>query len=138
MSRTARRANYEAGELNLTAMIDVAFQLLAFFIITLHPVDVFTHLNIMRPAPQEPPPPIETPPTLSVLIYKDGTKDGFVLQGARVAYEELDRQLVRMAGISKDGSLVIKCTDNSSHNGLVRVLDLCNKAGLTKISVFSQ
>ena len=31
-------------------MIDVAFQLLSFFIMAVHPIDVLTNLNVFRPS----------------------------------------------------------------------------------------
>ena len=34
MARKRRRSTFTAGELNLTAMIDVAFQLLSFFLVS--------------------------------------------------------------------------------------------------------
>ena len=40
MARKRWKSDARPGELNLTAMIDVAFQLLSFFLITVHPVDV--------------------------------------------------------------------------------------------------
>ena len=49
MARKRRRNSFNAGELNLTAMIDVAFQLLSFFLVTAHPVDVLTNLDVFRP-----------------------------------------------------------------------------------------
>lgn len=133
MARKHRHAASEAGELNMTAMIDVAFQLLAFFIITLRPVDVFTNLDVSRPKPGGE----DNVPLLTITVYKDGPKDGFVLQGNHVAPEELDRQLTRLAEIDKRPSVIIRCTDNSSHRALVRALDICSKAGLKNISVFS-
>lgn len=138
MARRRRQAHYEAGELNMTAMIDIAFQLLSFFLVTLRPVDVFTHLDIFRPAPDSQAKPIyEDSKLLTVIVYKDGVKDGFVLQGCKVTFDELDRQLEKMAKISQDASLIIKCTGESTHNALVRVLDSCTRYKLKKLSVFS-
>jgi biopolymer transport protein ExbD len=134
MARKRRVMECNAGELNLVAMIDVAFQLLSFFLITVHPVDVMTNLDIFRPSP-EAPPPVQTEPVdlLDIIIYKDG----YVLKGTDVNIREVERQLAKVASISKNVSVIIKCTGDSVQQGLVNVLDVCAKTGLTKIAVFS-
>ncbi len=135
MARKKRALEWHAGELNLTAMIDVAFQLLNFFVITTHPVDVFANLDVFRPqaekiiTKQEE----EPPPMLEVMVYKDG----FAMQKRPLGLPELDRKLAKIAGIEKGSMIVIKCTGDSTHAGLVSVLDLCAKNELTKISIFS-
>jgi biopolymer transport protein ExbD len=134
VSRKRRRSEWHAGELNLTAMIDVAFQLLNFFIITAHPVDVFANLDVFRPQAEKMiSRPEEMPELLELMVYKDG----YVLQKRNVDLMEMDRQLTKLAEFSKNVPLIIKCTGDSTHERLVRVLDLCSKAGFTKISVFS-
>lgn len=133
MARKRKRNEAVAGELNLTAMIDVAFQLLSFFIITIKPVDVLTNLDVFRPAPDSRPPPAEIKELATVLIHKDG----FVLQGRKVSLDEVERQLGKISAISKDVPVVIKCTNDSRHDSLVKLLDRCAKLRLTKLSVFS-
>jgi len=45
------RAKGEAVKLEMTPMIDVVFQLLIFFIVTLKQEDILSHLDVSRPAP---------------------------------------------------------------------------------------
>ena len=130
MARKRRGQMFLAGELNLTAMIDVAFQLLSFFIIAAHPVDVFTNLNVLRPKADGGEP---TEGVLEVVVHSDG----FVMQRQRVTIEEVEKQLKRVAEISKEVPLIVKCTKDSTHNSLVRVLNASANVGLTRISVFS-
>ena len=135
MARKKRALEWHAGELNLTAMIDVAFQLLNFFVITTHPVDVFANLDVFRPqaekviTKQEE----EPPPMLEIMVYKDG----FAMGKRPMELPELDRKLEKIAGIEKGSMIVIKCTGDSTQAGLVSVLDLCAKNQLSKISIFS-
>lgn len=135
MARKRRHAEWQAGELNLTAMIDVAFQLLNFFVITTHPVDVFANLDVFRPQAekvitrQE----VEPPPMLEIMVYKEG----YALGKRPMELSELDRKLDKIAGIDKGSMIIIKCTGDSTQAGLVNVLDLCAKNKLTKISIFS-
>lgn len=135
MSRKKRTTEWPAGELNLTAMIDVAFQLLNFFVLTAHPVDVFANLDVFRPqaekviTKQEE----EPPPMLEVMVYKEG----FAMGKRQMGLTELDRRLEKIAGIDKGSMIIIKCTGDSTQAGLVSVLDLCAKNQLSKISIFS-
>lgn len=135
MARKRRKAEWQAGELNLTAMIDVAFQLLNYFIICAHPVDVFTNLDVFRPQAEKMITQQEESPKelLEIMVYKDG----WALQKQRVNLPEIDRQLAKMASFTKDVSIVIKCTGDSGHASLVNVLDICAKNGLSKVSIFS-
>lgn len=135
MARKKRQTENQAGELNLTAMIDVAFQLLNFFVITTHPVDVFANLDVFRPAAEKviSKQEEEPPPMLEVMVYRDGYAMGKRPMGLR----ELDRRLEKIAGIDKGSMVVIKCTGDSTQTGLVNVLDLCAKNKLSKISIFS-
>ena len=135
MARKRRESEWQAGELNLTAMIDVAFQLLNFFVITVHPVDVFANLDVFRPqaekviTSQE----VDPPPMLEIMVYRDGYAMGKRPMGLR----ELDRKLEKIAGIDRGSMIVVKCTGDSTQAGLVSVLDLCAKNKLGKISIFS-
>jgi biopolymer transport protein ExbD len=122
----------EAASLEMTPMIDVVFQLMIFFIVTLKQEDILAHLDVSRPQGQ-PPDKREEIPLLTVLVYKDG----FVLQGQRVALEEMERQLTKLASYNPDVSVVIKCTMDSPHAYLMQLLDICAKANLTKLAVFS-
>jgi biopolymer transport protein ExbD len=123
----------EAAKLEMTPMIDVVFQLLIFFIVTLKQEDILSHLDVWRPAPDSRPPPETPEDLLTITVYKDG----YVLKGRRVSLQELDRQLTRLAGFSKSISVIIKCTADSPHKHLVRVLDVCAKCDLRNLSVFS-
>jgi biopolymer transport protein ExbD len=123
-----------AGELNLTAMIDVAFQLLSFFIITVRPVDVITQLDVFRPSAdtmssqrQKP------PPVIKIMIFPEG----FSINDRPVELQDLDRLLTKLAGLDKTQTILIMCASQSPHGRLVDVLDLCAKSGLINLSVVS-
>lgn len=134
MAKKKERAVLEQVKLEMTPMIDVVFQLLIFFIFTLKPEDIFSKLQIARPAPDPSTKPEEqVQDLLTVMVYKDG----YVLQGKRVSLTELDRQMTKMAGFSKKVSVVVKCTMDSPHSHLMKLLDLCARLKMTNISVFS-
>jgi biopolymer transport protein ExbD len=122
----------ENPQLNMTPMIDVVFQLMIFFLVTLKQNDILSHLDVNRPAAQQTK-EVNDPDLLTVLVYKDG----FVLKGRRVDLKELDRQFSHIASFDKTVSVIIKCTGDSPHSLLVQLLDLCAKSKLTNLSVFS-
>src|SRR4029079_2665392 len=49
--RSGRRGSQEGVELNLAAMLDMAFQLLAFFILTFQPAPVEGEISLRMPRP---------------------------------------------------------------------------------------
>lgn len=126
--------------LEMTPMIDVVFQLLIFFIVTLKQEDIFARLEVCRPAPDPNAKKEEQPEDLLNIQIYNTTRlggEGYVLKGKRVTLREMDRQLTRLAGFSKNISVIIKCTGDSQHSKLVLLLDICSKLGLKNISVFS-
>ena len=130
----------EAAKLEMTPMIDVVFQLLIFFIVTLKQEDILSHLDISRPAAEKT--ITEKEPEnklLEILVYNPRALggQGFSLRGRKISRKTLDRHLTRLAKFSKTISIIIKCTSNSPDAKLIQLLDICSKAGLKNISVFS-
>ena len=135
MARKKRRSHMNAGELNLTAMIDVAFQLLSFFIMTMKPTDVLAQLDISRPAPDKR--AIQQTKPINVIwitILADGS---FVLNELPIKKDKLELQLTQLGALDKTQTVIVACTPKSSHGKMVEVLDLCAKAGLESLSVVS-
>jgi len=133
MARERKHKVGEKAEQNMTPMIDVVFQLLIFFIVTLKQEDILARLDVNRPAPDTVPPQKLDIELLQIQVYNLG----FVLQGQRVTLEELQRQLERIGRNSPNTSVVIKCTADSPHAYLMQVLNACGKAKLTSLNVFS-
>ncbi|MFW5871022.1 MAG: ExbD/TolR family protein [Verrucomicrobiota bacterium] len=127
-----RRAG-DASQLEMTPMIDVVFQLLIFFIVTLKVEDIMAHLDVIRPAPDKEVEEQEVEDLVTIQVYEDG----YVLRGRRISKERLEQRLMRIAGYSKDITIVIKCKGTSPHKYLLQLLDICSKAGLKNLSVFS-
>ena len=114
-------------------MIDVVFQLLIFFIVTLKQEDILSHLDVSRPAPDPSTKEEKVQDLLTITVHRRG----YLLKGRPRTLRELERHLTRLASYSKDLSVIIKCTGDSPHKLLVQLLDLCAKAGLRNLSVFS-
>ena len=132
MGRKRRRSSFQAGELNLTAMIDVAFQLLSFFIITAHPVDVLTNLDVFRPM-NDTSAQSDNTKVIRVTVFPDG----FTINERTVDSRQLNALLGKLADLDKTQTVVIQCLNESPHGKLIELLDVCSKLGLVNLSVIS-
>ncbi len=134
MARKRRGIADAAGELNMTAMIDVVFQLLIFFLVTNKPQDVLTNLDVFRPSPeQQKREQMEVPNLVKIQVFPDG----FMINDKRVANVDLGPLIAKLASYSKEQTILIMCSSLSRHGDLVRVLDLCTQHGLKNLSVIS-
>ncbi|MEI8140145.1 MAG: biopolymer transporter ExbD [bacterium] len=133
MGRKRRRNSFQAGELNLTAMIDVAFQLLAFFILTAKPVDVVTNLDVFRPQADSITQNSTPPKVIRVTVFPDG----FTINDRAVDSRGLNTLLSKLADLDKTQTILIQCLNDSPHGKLIELLDLCSKLKLTNLSVVS-
>jgi len=134
-SRKRRHAG-SLAKLEMTPMIDVVFQLLIFFIVTLREQDILSHLSVSRPQADQTPRP--TPDTLlTIQIHRDGwVVNGRALTGTQ-AQEQLSRQLTRLASFNRDISVIIQCTDDAPHAKLIQTLNICAREEMSNIAVFS-
>jgi len=124
----------DSGDLNMTAMIDVVFQLLIYFIVTVKPVDEIAHLDVFRPSPEKKQEQLQTPPKMiRIQIFPDG----FTINDRTVSLREMETLIARLAGIDTKQTIMIMAAALSRHEDLIRVLDLCAKHGLQNLSVIS-
>ncbi|MCZ7592522.1 MAG: biopolymer transporter ExbD [Kiritimatiellae bacterium] len=107
--RRKRDLGGESGELNMTAMIDVVFQLLIFFLVTQKPIDTMANLDVFRPSPNPPKEEVVTPPKMiKVQIFPDG----IAINDRPVSLPELNSLLAKLAGIDKNQTIMIMCAPN--------------------------
>ena len=134
MARQRKKSEMPAADLPMTPMIDVVFQLLIYFLVTIKPVDVIAHLDVFRPSPEPSQEKPDTPPKMIKIVV---FTDGFVINEKPVELPELDRLLTKLAGIDTKQTILIMVTADSPHEKLIQVLDLCAKAKLVNLSVVS-
>ena len=133
MARKRRRNSFNAGELNLTAMIDVAFQLLSFFLVTAHPVDVLTNLDVFRPMAEKASQDTSPAKVIRVTVFPDG----YTINDRGVDSRQLNALLGKLADLDKTQTVLIQCLNDSPHGRLIELLDICAKLGLVNLSVVS-
>ena len=134
------RKPQENPQLDMTPMIDVVFELIIFFVLTIKQEDLFTKLNCNRPAPSTGPSKEEDSPNVTIEIGRryDGSPQGVILYNKReVKRTELDAALRDIARTSTKTPVIVKCTGDSPHKALVDVLDICYHNKLFSVSVFS-
>ena len=133
------RKPQENPALDMTPMIDVVFELIIFFVVTIKQEDLFTRLNANRPAPSNSQSNSnESDTTVTIEIGKGRDANGVLVYNRReVRRSELDQNLREVARTSKKTPIIIKCTEDSPHKALVDALDICYRNELFSVSIFT-
>ena len=128
------RKQLDNPQLDMTPMIDVVFELIIFFVVTIKQEDLFSKLNANRPAPN----PNQTKEeVVDTTIEIQVGQNGLVYNGRKVSLGDLDRNIKQAAAISTKTTVLLKCDLKSPHRFLVDALDICSKHGLKNLSIFS-
>ena len=150
--KVRKRDSNDKIEVPMSAMIDVVFLLLIYFIVTQKPIIDETLLSCDLPTPGGKPP--KTPPTLltvevvrmfpnpsSTKAIQKKDLNTYYLNKRRwkfndpSATNDLRRQLIAIAENDPEQTIIINCGPNAQHQKLVQILDACAEAGLTKLNV---
>ena len=139
MARKRNKAENHPGELNLTAMIDVAFQLLAFFLIAIKPVDVFANLDAFRPSPEKTNVSTPSAPMIKIMVLPQnpGEWGVYVVNDVAMTTPQMESRLKKYADTDPTQTILIMCAKRSTHRQLIELLDKCAKYKLTNLSVVS-
>jgi len=133
----ARKAQ-ENPALDMTPMIDVVFELIIFFVVTIKQEDILSKLNANRPAPAQGSSSSESDTTVTIEIGKGRDANGVLVYNKReVRRSDLDKNLREVARTSKKTPIIVKCTEDSPHKALVDVLDICYRNQLFSVSIFT-
>ena len=123
----------EDAKVEMTPMIDVVFQLLIFFVVTLKQEDILSKLMASRPAPDPTAKPDQQPDLIDITVHKHG----FIFKGKPVSLEGLDRTIERYSRGSKNANVIIRCTSDSKQRYRVQAMDICSKYKMNNLSIFS-
>ncbi len=129
------RKEYDNPKAEMTPMIDVVFQLMIFFIVTIKQEDIFSKLNANRPAPNATP-SAQTEENDTQIKIDVGPR-GVVFNGRGMTLKELDSNIKKLASSSTKSTVLVRCSLDSYHGTLVQVLDICNKYKMYNLSIFS-
>ena len=132
------RKPQENPALDMTPMIDVVFELIIFFVVTIKQEDLISKLNANRPAPATGSASQSDDTTVNIEIGKGRSANGVIVYNKReVKRTELDKYLADVARTSKKTTICIKCAMDSPHKALVDALDICYRHQLFNVSIFS-
>ena len=132
------RKSQENPQLDMTPMIDVVFELIIFFVVTIQQEDIFSRLNANRPAPSTSSSSSESDTTVTIEIGRGPDANGTLVYNKRVVNRsELNQNLREVARTSKKTPIVIKCASESPHKALVDALDICYRNQLYSVSIFT-
>ena len=132
------RKPQENPALDMTPMIDVVFELIIFFVVTIKQEAVFSKLNANRPAPASGPSSNEPHTTVTIQNGRGHEANGvLVYNNSEVRRSELDANLREVARTSKKTPIIIKCAEDSPHKALVDALDICYRNQLFSVSIFT-
>ena len=132
MARKSRRSKGEELTLQMAPMIDVVFQLLIFFIVTMKQEDILSRLEVMRPGATAGTDDVSVEPYTIIIDSL-----GYGMKGKPISEAFLRESVSRFARYNKNSAVVIKCTMDSPHHLLVKLLDICAENDLNKLAVFS-
>ena len=128
----SNRKEQEQPKLDMTPMIDVVFELMIFFVVTLKQDDIFSRLNSNRPAPTKTP---STAPSDQIKI--DIGANGFILNGRGISKKDLHSNLRSLSATSRNATILISCSMDSPHQFLIEALDMCHEFRMENLSIFS-
>ena len=132
------RKPQENPALDMTPMIDVVFELIIFFVVTIKSEDLFSRLNANRPAPGGVSDSSSSETTVTIEIGRGRSADGVLVYNKReIKRGELDTNLREVARTSKKTPIIVKCAGDSPHKALVDVLDICYRNELFSVSIFT-
>ena len=120
---------HESAEVPMSAMIDVVFLLLIFFIVTATTVIDEAHVAVNLPSPSGP--PAEPKLTLDLYILPNSV----YMNNRKINDAQLEERLNNLISGTPDISVNVKVDGNTKQERLVEVLDICKKSKATKLNI---
>ncbi len=143
MKRHPRGVQPQKMESQSSAMTDVVFLLLVYFIVTQSPIMENTLLTVNLPREDRNPNIVRNPSVLAIEVSKlsdDVEQDLnlYELNGRITRFESLKASLGRTGEFEPGTTVLVTCGPDSIHQKLVKVLDACSHAGLDSVNVTSR
>ena len=136
MAKKRKKTAFGAAELEMTPMIDVVFQLLIYFVVTMRPMDIAAHLDVFSPGARPPPEEddfVDPPGMIRIVV----TEEEYRINDRSVDADRMRTVLRLLAGHGTDQTIMIHTHPESEHRRLVEVLDGCASVGLHNLSIIT-
>lgn len=148
MAKKSKRKASEDSALDMTPMIDVVFQLIIFFVVTLKQEDKLAYLDALAPQGNSSSSAEQIDKTTIAVFKGEGKVDTdpqkstilncMIDSRADTRHKNIfERELTRIARNNKEATIVITCTRDSSHKTLVYVLEACAIRGLKNLAIMT-
>jgi biopolymer transport protein ExbD len=127
-----KKLKLDEMELNMTPMIDVVFQLIIFFVVTLKMEDEFNKEIHLEKGPHGP--AIKSEGQSSTLVIEVDSKGRLSMHGLRIDRNLLTGMLHRRYNKVGEFPVLIRADKKTKHQDVRAVMDLCTSVGLWKIN----
>ncbi|MFH0879745.1 MAG: biopolymer transporter ExbD [Lentisphaerota bacterium] len=125
------KIKWESAGFQMTAMIDVVFLLLCFFVTSQLFSQWETEIDITLPTAKTGQTPQRLPGEIIVNIRGDGDT---VVNGRSLSEKELGSMLKRLAELFPGQPVLLRADKTTAYEHVIRVLDQCRQADIWNIS----
>jgi len=138
--RKRRKTKIAEAEVPMSAMIDVVFLLLIYFIVSQKPIVENTLIPCDLPSPNQAPSKEKPPQLLNIDVFRMNINpkkdmDIYGFNQSAVNFSDLKNVLKQTSKTNPDQTIIINCDPNALHEKLVQLLDACQEFGLTKLNL---
>lgn len=123
----------ESVEVNLTALIDVVFLLLIFFMVT---TTFDRHAKLKVSLPEASTKAVQQ--QVEPLVLSIDAKGNYFINDRQVINQSLDTlktAIQKTIGDDRDIAMILRADANTPHQSVVRAMDAASQLGLTKLSI---
>jgi biopolymer transport protein ExbD len=122
----------EQPVLNLTAMLDVMFLLIIFFVLNTKFLDDERQINLQIPQVSDPGKLAAAAQQRTINVYRDGT---IMLDQTSVTLPELTSRLAVARGQAKNLGVLVRGDGHGELQQVADVLNACKQAGISDLAV---
>ena len=137
LKRKRKRELSSQDSTPISAMIDIVFLLLIYFILTQKPIIEDTRLNFSPARRGKSAAQSSAISDFAFLEINENTET-YLFNGQAISREQLPTYLNHIGKKNKETQLIIFCADNVKHADLVKALDLCRLSSLSNISIMAK
>lgn len=137
LKRKRKRELSSQDSTPISAMIDIVFLLLIYFILTQKPIIEDTRLNFSPARRGKSAAQSSAISDFAFLEINENTET-YLFNGQAISREQLPTHLNHIGKNNKETQLIIFCADNVKHADLVKALDLCRLSSLSNISIMAK
>ena len=137
LKRKRKRELSSQDSTPISAMIDIVFLLLIYFILTQKPIIEDTRLDFSPARRGKSAAQSSAISDFAFLEINENTET-YLFNGQAISREQLPTYLNHIGKNNKETQLIIFCADNVKHADLVKALDLCRLSSLSNISIMAK